>query len=82
MRFYLGFRLIIEWIGEQVFRQWFDLDRLLLRLWESHSIRTEAVGSSTVDTEDVRAAFRCLLPEMTKRGVMDISGYSADVDDC
>ena len=70
-------RRVLESIGERVHKQWLDLDRLLLRLWESQSIRTEAVGTSLRDVRDAKAVFRCLLPEMTERGVIEVSSYGS-----
>jgi hypothetical protein len=56
--------------GETIYRQWLELDHLLAQLWESHSIRLKVlyhecpeVTSSCVDT---------LLPEVTRRGIVDL----------
>jgi hypothetical protein len=49
--------------------QWANLDRLLVRLWESHLIRSNLI--STIG--DTRYQMKDLLPEVTKRGATDIS---------
>jgi hypothetical protein len=57
-------------IGEVNFRQLLDLDRLLVQLWESYSIRPKAVVS-TIEAVCVEY----LLPEMTKRGIVDFAEF-------
>ena len=52
-------------VGEQIYRLWLDLDHLLVQLWESRSIRSDAVSTSHHE----RRYIECLLPEITKRGV-------------
>jgi hypothetical protein len=59
-------------IGEANFRQWLDLDRLLVQFWESHSIRPKFTSTTE---RDMRKRFRRLLPEITKRGIIDILEY-------
>ena len=58
---------------------WADLDRLLVQFWEFHSVRTRVVhrqprtGNGTGGTEDW---VQYLLPEMMKRGVVDLTEES------
>jgi hypothetical protein len=56
-------------IGDPVYEQWLGLDRLLVQLWESHSIRPRIVPMMK---EDLRDCAGCLLPEITKRGIIDL----------
>ena len=56
-------------IGESVYEQWPDLDRLLVQLWESHSIRPKVVCTAGHDVEDFIGS---LLPEIMRRGVVDV----------
>ena len=60
-------------MGEAGFGWWLDLDRILVRLWESHSvhpgIRHERMGGGRQDTE---YCIKCLLPEAAKRGIIDL----------
>ena len=53
-------------VGETTYDQWLDLDRLLVRLWESHTIRPMIRHTGMSPTEAIDRV-RCLLPEMTKR---------------
>jgi len=55
---------------ERDFQQWMDLDRLLVQLWEAHSIRPEVV-CMTLHPEKryIKTCFGCLLP-----GVTDLVG--------
>jgi hypothetical protein len=56
-------------IGEANFEQWLNLDRLLVQLWESHSIRPKVVCTAGHDVEDFIGS---LLPEIMRRGVVDV----------
>ena len=51
-----------------------DLDRLLVRFWESHSIRPKIRrgGVSRREKEDAIDCVLRLLPEMTKRELIDL----------
>jgi hypothetical protein len=67
------FKNIRQGIGEANCGQWLDLDRLLVQLWESHSVRPNVV----CDTAN-RAMNNCvksLLPEGTKRGILDFGKH-------
>ena len=59
-------------IGETNYRQWLDLDRFLVQFWESHSIRPKFTSATE---RDMGKRFRRLLPEITKRGIIDILEY-------
>ena len=58
-----------EAVGEPVHGQWPDLDRLLIQFWESHSIRPKVVFTAGHGVEDFIGS---LLPEITKRGIVDV----------
>lgn len=60
-------------IGEQIFWQWLDLDRLLVQLWEACSIRSKVVCTMlSKGGQDKRDCIGCLLPELTMRGIFDL----------
>jgi hypothetical protein len=59
-------------IGEENGREWLNLDRLLVQFWESSSIRPKVVCLTKRGTED-SIGYRCLLPEITKRGIIDLT---------
>ena len=52
--------------NQETNRQWMDLDRLLVQLWESHAICTKLMYSETSEDEFVCGYIRGLLPEVTK----------------
>ena len=62
-----------ETVGEGIYGQWLDLDRLLVQFWESRSIRPR-VGCTTLDRWDnyTRYCIGRLLPEATERGIVDL----------
>jgi hypothetical protein len=55
---------IRQTVGEANYMQWLDLDRLLIQLWESRAVRPQVV-CTTAD------CLGCLLPEVTKSGIVD-----------
>ena len=61
-------------VGETAYEQWLDLDRLLVRFWESHSIRPKI--AYPYRSEEGRKGgmyfVSRLLPEITKRGAVDL----------
>jgi hypothetical protein len=59
-------------IGEAVFGQWLDLDRLLVQLWESHLIRRKVVCTTRMEERGTIGHVGCLLPEATKAGMIDL----------
>ena len=53
--------------------QWLVLDRLLVQFWESRSIRPRATCATwTGGEQDTKDCVRCLLPETTRRGMVEI----------
>ena len=60
---------LIQIVGEGFLGQWWDLDRILVRLWESFSIRPNVMGRLEGSQGDylVRA-----LPETAKRGMITV----------
>ena len=64
---------IRQTIGEEVYRQWLDIDRLLVQFWESRSIRPEVICAVLRgENQTTRYYMRCLLPEITERGIIDL----------
>jgi len=64
---------IIQSLGEAASRRWSDLDRLLVKFWESRSIRPR-VGYElglAKNQENMDYSIGRLLPEVTKRGIVD-----------
>ena len=55
-------------IGEENFRHWLDLDRSLVHLQESRSIRVKAIRPFQRNDPYNVDCIRLLLPEITKRG--------------
>ena len=63
-------------IGEVTYGHWLDLDRLLVGFWESHSIRPKILYTHTPQDEEVAVeCISCLLPKITRRGIIDLVGY-------
>lgn len=61
---------------DEIGRQWADLDRSLIRVWESHGVRTRVVYNSGKEGEQGHEYIAGLLPEVTGRGIAEL------VDDC
>jgi len=60
-------------IEEEVLEQWLDLDHALVRLWDLLSIHTDVVLTRG-RVEGVLGDFvGCLLPEMTRRGMVTVN---------
>jgi len=61
-------------IGEAIFGQWLDLDRLLVQLCESCSVRPKVIREAVVEggPSTMRDRIGSSLPETTKRGVIDL----------
>jgi len=60
-------------IGETNFGQWLDLDRILVQLWESRSIRIRVIRTSLrSEKHGMRDCIGHLLPEMMRRGMIDL----------
>ena len=62
-----------EVTGDETHEVWLELDRLLVQLWESHSIHPK-VTYPKPDGEQraVRDCIGCLFPEITTRGLTDL----------
>jgi hypothetical protein len=60
--------------GGTVYPEWLELDRLLAQLSESHSIRVKVVYNLHTDENGSkeRGRMKILLPEVMKRGVVDL----------
>jgi len=58
--------------SQETDRQWMDLDHHLIQLWESHAIRTKVIYSVAREEKVVCGYIRGLLPEMTKRGIIEL----------
>ena len=70
---------IREVIGGPLSGYWSELDRVLIQLSESHSIRPKVFcatfneeGSGSYTPVAMRAYIACLLPKATKGGVVDV----------
>ena len=59
-------------IGEPAFNQWLELDHLLVKFWDTHSIRLKVSYNALRDEwKKIEVWVKCLLPEMAKRGLID-----------
>ena len=59
-------------IVESAYREWQDLDRLLLRFWTSHSIRPKIWYKDGEEGYDLRYLVPRIFPELTSRGLVDL----------
>ena len=59
-------------IVESDYREWQDLDRLLLQFWTSRSIRPQIRFKNEKDRRNLRDVAPRLLPELTSRGIVDL----------
>ena len=64
---------IKQTIGEGTVEQWLNLDRTLVNLWESLSIRTNVIWTRGRSNGVVADHIGSLLPAMTKRGMVTIN---------
>ena len=64
-------------ITETIFREWEDLDRLLVQFASLQSIRTRVLYDLVDGRGDVRDRVLILLPELTRRGLADPVVYSS-----
>ena len=62
-------------IEELNYQEWQELDHLLAQLWTSHSVRPRVAFGRKEEVDDVRAITSRLLPELTRRGVVDVVRY-------
>ena len=67
---------VIHLVGEATCQALLELDHVLTRLWESHAIRPEIKYSVPfgVSEEKARSYMGVLLPELTKRGLVELVG--------
>lgn len=68
-------------VGEQIVGEWSDLDRLLVQLWESHSIRPKIISTTPNEEQGTKDCILCLLPEITKRDWMFVVEAIKDGDE-
>jgi len=60
-------------IGEAICGRWLELDHLLVKLWESHSIRTAIrYVAQKKEKNEMYESIGCLLPEMAERGMIEL----------
>ena len=57
-------------------REWEDLDRLLVQFLDSHSIRTKFAYGGGVGEGFLRCDMQRVLPELTRRGHIDLVEYN------
>ena len=62
----------VDVIEGTVREEWQDLDRSLVQFWTSHSIRPQVIYSPVSGVKDIRDHASNLLPELTRRGLVDI----------
>jgi len=65
---------IRQMIGETVYGQWLDVDRLLVQFWDSRSIRPRVMDSLMENRKSGMGDWLSgdLLPEITGRGIIDL----------
>ena len=62
-----------ERMGETIYGQWLDFDRLLVQFWESRSILPRMVCLMPTEAERaVRHFVGSILPEATRSGIIDL----------
>lgn len=61
-----------EPIGDEVHKQWVDLDQVLVQLWESNAIHTKVIYPTRREEEETREYIGTLLPEMVRRGIVEM----------
>ena len=62
-------------VGDSTRTQWVDLERIIIQLWESHSVRTK-VKYYSMRREESNELMRDLLPEATRKGVVELVDIS------
>ena len=62
----------VDAVEGTVCEEWQNLDRLLVRFWTSHSIRPQVIHSPISGVKDISDHASSLLPELTRRGLVDI----------
>ena len=67
-------------IEEAVYQEWQDLDQLLVQFWITHSIRPRLVYKvRRFVGKDLRDYAAGLLPELTRRGLVDLVEHAKTV---
>ena len=68
--------------GEVIYGYWLDLDRYLIQFWESRSILSKIIYCRTSQGEQGEAivCVSRLLPEATRRGIIDLAVMDVDVE--
>jgi hypothetical protein len=56
-----------EVVGEEIYKQWMELDGRLVQLWEAHAAPTKVMAR-----RDKFKLVTGLLPELTKRGALQL----------
>ena len=67
---------VVQVIGEEIWEEWLDLDRLLVQFWESSSIRPKVVVMVQIPgawNARYSVGYERLLPEITERGIIDLT---------
>jgi len=61
---------------EEVAQGWQDLDRLLVQFWTSRSVRPQLLYGHDKGGQDLRDRAPSLLPELTRRGLVEVVEHS------
>ena len=59
-----------ETIGEEIFKQWMDLDHILVQLWESSALQTKVIYFTDQEEKETHEYIGGLLQEVMKRGIV------------
>ena len=59
-------------VWETVHQEWAELDHLLVEFWVSHSLRPKVMYELGKWGEEMRVYVGSLLPELTRRGIIDL----------
>jgi len=61
-------------IGEAACRQWLDLDHLLVKFWESHSIHPAVKCRTPIgEGQDMMGCIGLLMPEVVRKGIVHLA---------
>jgi len=63
---------VLQMLRKVADREWNDVDQLLVQFWTSHSIRPQVVYVTGIRGEDMRDYAPSLLPQLTRRGLVDL----------
>ena len=67
-----GTAFVLNATEEMIYREWEDLDRLLIQLWTSRSIRPKVVYEVRGEERSLGKYAPNLLPELTRGGLVDV----------